>query len=406
MLQPLPVRLIWILMLSLPSRPFAALSTPGPLVLALLYSLEAFARSLMATVIPLQAYALLKDAAGVSALYSAVGICGMTLSFAIPALIRLTRRRHVYRLGAVSLILSALLIATSTLVGQAGGMLARIFGVACLNVTFNLYLTDLVARRSLVLAEPLRLAFSAGAWTLGPFLGVWLQSRWGIGAAAIASVGCAIALLIYFTYLRLGERIPRTSQPAPVAPWSSIPRFIKQPRLRLGWVIPFGRSCWWSVLFTFGPIAMVSHGASQTTGAALVSLSNALLFLGPLFGRLGARLGLRITIIGSFILLSIATIAAGLVHDSMTLMVLLLIGSIFTTQLDAVGNIPFLRAVRASERAEMVTVFRTYIDLSDLIPVALFTVLLRFLPMETVFIATGAAMLVFAAFARYVPRSM
>jgi MFS family permease len=151
---------------------------------------------------------------------------------------------------------------------------------------------------------------------------------------------------------------------------------------------------------------MVSHGASQTTGAALVSLSNALLFFGPLFGRLGARLGLRITIIGSFILLSIATIAAGLVHDSMTLMVLLLIGSIFTTQLDAVGNIPFLRAVRASERAEMVTVFRTYIDLSDLIPVALFTVLLRFLPMETVFIATGAAMLVFAAFARYVPRSM
>ena len=122
---PFRFRLFWILMLSLPSRPFAALSTPGPLVLALLYSLEAFARSLMATVIPLQAYALLKDAAGVSALYSAVGICGLALSFAIPALIRLTRRRHVYRLGGASLILSALLIATSTLVGQAGGMLAR-----------------------------------------------------------------------------------------------------------------------------------------------------------------------------------------------------------------------------------------------------------------------------------------
>src|SRR3954453_22661150 len=57
------LRLVWISMLSLPSPPLAALPTPGPLVLALLYSMEAFARSLMATVIPLQAYALLKDAA-------------------------------------------------------------------------------------------------------------------------------------------------------------------------------------------------------------------------------------------------------------------------------------------------------------------------------------------------------
>jgi hypothetical protein len=54
----------------------------------------------------------------------------------------------------------------------------------------------------------------------------------------------------------------------------------------------------------------------------------------------------------------------------------------------------------------MVTVFRTYIDLSDLVPVAIFTVLLQFLPFETVFLVTGAAMLIFAAIARYVPRGM
>ena len=393
-------------MLSIPSRPFAALSTPGPLVLALLYSLEALARSLMATVIPLQALALLHDAASVSALYTAVGICGMALSFAIPALIRWSARRHVYRVGGAALILSVALIATSTVMGQASGMLVRVFGVACLNVTFNLYLTDLVGRRNLVWAEPLRLAFSAGAWTIGPFLGVWMQSRWGIGAAVAASGSCALAMLVYFTHLRLGERIPRLSQPAPVAPWSSIRRFLAQPRLRLGWAIPFGRSCWWSVLFTYGPIAMVSGGAGQTAGAALVSLSNALLFVSPLFGRLGRRLGLRVTIILSFVLLSLSTMAAGLVEGPYAMMALLLVGSIFTTQLDSVGNIPFLRAVRGSERAEMVTVFRTYIDLSDLIPVAVFTVLLRWLPVETVFVVTGAAMLIFAALARYVPRGM
>ncbi len=145
-------------MLSTPSRPLAALTTPGPLVLALLYSMEALARSLMATVIPLQAYALLADPAEVSALFAAVGLCGMAASFAIPALIRATRRRHVYRLGGAALILAALLIASATVLGQAAGMLARVFGVACLNVTFNLYLTVRVGRRQRVRAVPLRLA--------------------------------------------------------------------------------------------------------------------------------------------------------------------------------------------------------------------------------------------------------
>ena len=62
--------------------------------------------------------------------------------------------------------------------------------------------------------------------------------------------------------------------------------------------------------------------------------------------------------------------------------------------------------MRGSERAEMVTVFRTYIDVSDLAPVALFTVLLHWLPVESVFVVTGAAMLIFAFLARYVPRAM
>jgi MFS family permease len=393
-------------MLSLPSRPLAALSTPGPLVLAVLYAFEALSRSLLLTIIPLQAYALLQDAGKVSALYTAVGLVGMGASFAIPGLIRWSARRHVYRLGGFMMILSAALIATATLGGQAGGMLVRIFGVACLNITFNLYLTDIVGRRDLVKAEPLRLAFAAGAWSIGPFLGVWMQGRWGLPVAAAASAACAVLMILYFTHLRLGERVPRVAQLPPVAPWPAIRRFLAQPRLRLGWVIPFGRSCWWSVLFTYGPIAMVQGGAGQDAGAALASLANLLLFLSPMLGRVGARLGLRATIILSFIGLCVSTAAAGLVEGPYWVMALLLTGSLFATQLDAVGNIPFLRAVRASERAEMVTVFRTYIDLSDLVPVAIFTVLLQFLPFETVFLVTGGSMLIFAAIAGYVPRGM
>jgi hypothetical protein len=85
---------------------------------------------------------------------------------------------------------------------------------------------------------------------------------------------------------------------------------------------------------------------------------------------------------------------------------LLLASALNVMVLDGLGNIPFLRAVRAWERPQMTTVFRTYIDLSDLLPAALFSVLLSFFDIHAVFAAAGLWMLAGAAVARYLPRSM
>ena len=54
----------------------------------------------------------------------------------------------------------------------------------------------------------------------------------------------------------------------------------------------------------------------------------------------------------------------------------------------------------------MTTVFRTYIDLSELLPSALFALLLTFFGLESVFAATGVAMLAIGLFARYLPRAL
>jgi hypothetical protein len=54
----------------------------------------------------------------------------------------------------------------------------------------------------------------------------------------------------------------------------------------------------------------------------------------------------------------------------------------------------------------MATVFRTYIDLSDLLPAALYSVLLSFFDIRVVFLAAGLWMLVAAAVSRHLPRSM
>jgi hypothetical protein len=84
----------------------------------------------------------------------------------------------------------------------------------------------------------------------------------------------------------------------------------------------------------------------------------------------------------------------------------MLAGALCVMVLDGLGNIPFLRAVRPLERPQMATVFRTYIDLSDLLPAALYSVLLSFADIRIVFLASGLWMLVAATVARHLPRRM
>ncbi len=385
-----------------------AVSQPGALVFAIMFTLESLARATLATVIPLQAYVLLQDARDVSALYFAVGITGLAGSFTIPLLIRRFRRRWVYSMGVVLLIAAALLLATGTLAGQVSGMLVRAFAVASTNIALSLYVMDYIRKRDLVHSEPLKLLYSAAAWTIGPTLGVYLYRELGRGAAELVSAASAIALLGYFWYLRLKENpaVAAATRPPP-SPIRSIGRFLAQPRLRLAWVIPFGRSAWWSMFFIYPPLYMIQSGMGEMAGALLVSAGNALLVMTPLVGRAAGRVGLRRLIVAAFVAAGCLTLAAAAVFAAPLAVALCLLGgAVAASALDALGNIPFLRSVRAFERPQMTTVFRTYIDFSELLPAGLFAVLLSFFDLRAVFIASGLAMLVVAHYARYLPRRM
>jgi predicted MFS family arabinose efflux permease len=189
----------------------------------------------------------------------------------------------------------------------------------------------------------------------------------------------------------------------------SVGRFVAQPRLRLGWLIAFGRSSWWAQFFTFTPLYLVIAGHSDLVSAVVISLGNAMLFLTVLIGRFAERVGVRRVIVGAYLLSAISMLAAAalaVIGWSVAVAGLLLLGAVWASGLDAVGNIPFLRAVRARERAEMTTVFRTYIDLSELLPSALFALLLTFFGLESVFATTGLLMLVIGLIARYLPRAL
>lgn len=383
-------------------------ANPGAMVFAILFTLESFARATLSTVIPLGAHELVGEARNVAILYTAVGIVGICGSFAIPSLIRRFRRRWVYTGGAVAMILMAILLAVHTLPAQVAAMVLRSLGASALNISMSLYIMDYIRKRDLTTVEPFRLMMSAGAWTIGPYLGIWLNESFGRGTAEASSATALIILLGYFWYLRIQDNpaVAAATKPPP-SPFGAIRRFVSQPRLRLAWIIPFARSTWWAMFFVYPPIYAINSGLGETNGALLVSAGNAMLILSPIFGRLAKKIGLRRPIVFSLAGTGFFTFLAVLLFDFPWLVAsVLLIAAVGTVILDSLGNIPFMRSVHPWERPQMTTVFRTYIDLSDLVPAMMFSALLTWFDLRAVFFVSGVWLMIVAVIALRLPKRM
>jgi MFS family permease len=365
---------------------------PSAAVFTALFTIESLARACVATVISLQAYDLLQSSQKVSQVYLVVACGSLMTTLLIPAIINHTARRFVYTFGALALILGAGALASHSIAGQGVGMFLRVFGAACLNVTTSLYILDHIRKQEYVRVEPLKMTFATFSWTIGPTLGVWLYTSYGTWAPHALTAVCSLVLLALFWYLRLTEKIVvGRALPVQTNPLKGVRRFVAQPRLRLAWMIAFGRSCFWVIFFVYSPILMVKSGLGQQAAGYLVSAGNALLVLAFPFGKLASRIGVRKVIAGAFVFTALCSLAAGLAGETRPILAaaLLLGGAAGAVAVDSVGSIPFLRAVHPHERAAMTGVYRTYLDMSELLPTFVFSLLLLFAPLMSVFMVLG-----------------
>lgn len=387
-----------------------AVRPAGAKTFASLYAVESFARATISSVIPIQAYEILHNEQVVSMLYTVVAMMGLSVTLFMPMLIRRFARRWVYTAGACLLALGSVFFVAHTLPGQIAGMLCRVMGASALAITLNLYIMDHIRKTDFMQAESLRMAWSMFAWTGGPTLGIFLYTHFGIYAAHGAVVFFAAVLLALFWFYRLSDNpMIAPGKSRAINPLANVGRFFGQPRLRLAWLIAFGRSCFWTTFFVYGPLFMVITGEGKLAGGLLVSAGNGLLFMAIFWGRAGKRFGARRVMTLAFCAMAIMLFAAGAVGQAAPLVTggLLLVGAFFTIALDALGSTAFMRAVRSYERSQMAAVYRTYLDLSELLPPLVYSVVLSFFALGAVFATLGclAAVCAFVTW-RYLPRSM
>lgn len=367
---------------------------PGMHGFAALAGCEAVARGILISVFPLALFRVLQDAQTVSAVYFAVGVCSMVAGLLVPWINRRVPRRWLYA-GA------NLLYVAGAVMGAMGGyfviaaLLACTVATATTFVCFNAYVLDYIARNDLGRSESLRMFYAALGWTVGPVLGVILMGIWWPAPFLVAMLA-SFTMLAVFLYLRLGNgKLITRARGRTTNPLAYLPRFFAQPRLVAGWLFAVIRSCGWWIYVVYLPIFAVTAGLDETLGGMILSASNALLFLSPVILRWTARRSVRASVRTGFAGAALLfAVAAGVAGWPPLAVVCLAMASFFLIMLDVCGGLPFLMAVKPSERTEMSAVYSSFRDVSGILTPGAAWLLLLVAPLPAIF---GAGALALAA---------
>ncbi len=377
---------------------------PHAFELALMLGLMVLALAIPITVFPLRAFELLGSTQQVSMLFTAVGIMGLGGALTLPHLLARMGRYRLMQLGLTNILLSALLFPTGSGVAFFLAVVLYTWGFFSVDIVINMITIERVERRRFARFEAVRMAVLGLAFAMGPWFGVQLSSRAGLWApfAVMALLALSTgAWIIWRRYVTPSTRTVRGHS----NPLRFIPRFAGQPRLRLAYVLALVRSSWWSVFFIYTPIYCVNNGFAAADAGLIVSVGSLFVMLAPLWGRLGASLGMRRHLIVGYLATAAVSVAATLLAVLPDVVIgLLLMACLCASWIDAVGNAPFVRAVHPHERAEMISLYTTYREFGRIVPQSLFAVVLLVLPLSTVFAWAGLGMAVGAFYARYIPK--
>lgn len=359
---------------------------------ASLAGFEAMTRGILISVFPVALYEALGDAALISSVYFVIGLFSLFTGLLIPFLQRFVPRRWMYALGGSGFVAGSLLAVIGTPEMIVASLVLNSMATVTTFVCFNAYVLDYVARVELGKCETLRMFYSALGWTVGPFLGVLLWVWWPPAPFIIAAVSGSMMLLM-FGYMRMGngKLITRARKPAP-NPVAFLGRFLQQPRLIAGWLFAVIRSCGWWAYVVYLPIFAVQNGLGDQLGGALLSVTNAGLFLSPFMLRWMQAHSIRYSVRTGFaacaLLLSAASIGAFAPWAAISF---LFLSSMFLILLDICAGLPFLMAVKPSERTEMSAIYSSYRDVSGILTPGIAWLVLLAAPISGVFAVSGAA---------------
>lgn len=376
--------------------------------LARLTGIDGLGRSLLVGVLPLIALKAFNNKETIATVYFASAIITLVFTLNIATLENLLQRRRLLTLGGIMLIIAIFFFFAGNAPLFAIGIGLRSAGSTIFAVCMSLYIMDYIGKAELTRSESRRMIYNGAAWLLGPVIGVWIYENSPEFVVYLVSAIATALMLIYFWRLRLGsDPVIRPARSRAQNPIHAIVRYVRQPRLRIAYLITLSRACFWAAMFVYGPIYVVEANLPSWIGGVLLSGASGLLFFSPLVQRLADRFGTRQVIIVCFLLVGSSLFALGLIGPSQPIgLFFWILGSLGAGGIDVLGNIPFMRMVRPRERSEMTMVFTTWRESSSLLTQALVYLTLLVAPFWAFYFVLGALQFLTAVTTTRLPRRL
>lgn len=376
--------------------------------LAKMSAIEAFSRSVLVSIVPLVALESLGSKENVALVYLLAGVLTLCITLNIGTLERLIQRRWVVTLSGGFLLLAALLLYSRSTLLLPFGIGLRSAAASAYTVCLSLYIMDYIGKKELTLNESRRMQYVGTAWLIGPFLGSWLVAQGHINLPFLLSILAGIGMLIYFWRLRLGSnQVVKKARSQASNPWQAIKHYWGQKRLRIAYGITLSRSCYWVTLYVYGPIYLIEAGLPVWSAGALLSAVSALLFLSPIIRQISDRFGTRQVISTGLTMTGISLMGLGLLGSPTPWAIVFWVtGAMGGVLLDVLGNIPFMRSVRARERVDMTSVFSTWREASELLTPLLVSAVLVLFPFHVFFFVLALMHFSSAFSTSYLPKRL
>lgn len=371
------------------------------------YAVAVLARTTVIIVIPTLAYRHLDNASLVSALYFIASVGGLVASMALPQALNIAGPWYLTIAAALVGMVSAALFGIPGPVTLIAGLAAHFLMVQLFETVTNVYALNMIARKKLARFELHRIMLAGIAYALGPLLGAALLACEAEWLPFAVSAVCALLVPLVMVCLVPGVRLPIVRHAANVPKQGfAFQQFLRQPRLRLAWILAIGRASWWQMFFVYTPILVVTSGISVSYAGTIASIASGLLLLGPIWGIIMRAIGLRKFLFAAYLICGLATAAAGMASLwSFTITaVALIFAALAVSCIDSAGNAPFMRAVKSRDRMRMVPIYNTYREVSQIIPTAIYTLLLMFYSVSSVFIVSGLGLAILCILCLKLPR--
>lgn len=359
---------------------------------ATLAGLDSLVRGTLISTIPIAVYDAFGSAQNLSQVYFIAGGLTLIWGLLVPRMMQVWPRRWVYAGGCVLYILSMVLFILGHQWSVQLGILVMGMATVTCFVCLNAYVLDYVPRADLGRSQSMQMVYAAAPWAIGPMSGVWMRHYWD-PLPFLVGGALAVLQLAVFLYLRLGSgrQIARAKGPA-VNPLAYLGRFFQQPRLIAGWLFAVIRSCGWWIYVVYLPVFCIETGLGDQLGGMMLSASNAVLLASPFMAawarKVSVRFSLRATLAYCAVLFTLATVFA---PWPLVAAVFLFFSAFGLVNLDVVGGLPFMMAVKPSERGEMAAVYSSFRDVSGIATPAAAWLILWVAPLSFIFAASGAA---------------